>query len=507
MARMKKCAGCLTALPIESFGISRGERDGRVSRCRDCLRAEREARKQRDESSLVADWYRIHPDGLARCRPCGRSLPPEAFQVARSLSSGRTAKCKQCIAEDREERASRTEEVKDAEWGRLNPSGVRACSSCGELKSIDGYYRKAGAVGGRHRECADCFRPKNAERLRRYAAKMMSRTEVIVPDESSCVRCREVKPEFEFARSRRQPSGLHHTCKACHNQYTQIRYFADLKSFWQAHGIEPSRCVCCPTGKAESVDHLFARSQGGTDDITNLAPMCSQCNSTKGNRFSFDPMITPADYRWWVGKVSAKVAEEFVRLHHYSKTAHRGTLRYGLYFGPHLVGVTIYDAGAHSARASVFGKERASEVLHHHRLAISAECPEDRPQTSWFLAKAHRYIRRDRPSVKAVVTFADIEFGHEGTVYRAVNGVYFGVSSVSHVYWVTQEGVLVSQENLRGKGLSLPEKKRYAAESGWEMKRSAGKHKYVIPLTRDARREITRSGERVDVDRRHLVVD
>lgn len=32
------------------------------------------------------------------------------------------------------------------------------------------------------------------------------------------------------------------------------------------------------------IDHVIARSQGGSDDLDNLVPSCQECNLIKGNR-------------------------------------------------------------------------------------------------------------------------------------------------------------------------------------------------------------------------------
>lgn len=51
-------------------------------------------------------------------------------------------------------------------------------------------------------------------------------------------------------------------------------------------------CVCCgykfEDGNHPTKDHVIPRSHGGTDDISNLQPLCRQCNSSKRNRHSTD---------------------------------------------------------------------------------------------------------------------------------------------------------------------------------------------------------------------------
>lgn len=51
-------------------------------------------------------------------------------------------------------------------------------------------------------------------------------------------------------------------------------------------------CICCgykfEDGNRPTKDHIIPRSQGGSDDISNLQPLCRQCNSSKRNRHSTD---------------------------------------------------------------------------------------------------------------------------------------------------------------------------------------------------------------------------
>lgn len=42
------------------------------------------------------------------------------------------------------------------------------------------------------------------------------------------------------------------------------------------------RCMQCKKRKPLTMDHIIPVSKGGTDDITNIQPMCRSCNSKKG---------------------------------------------------------------------------------------------------------------------------------------------------------------------------------------------------------------------------------
>ena len=183
---------------------------------------------------------------------------------------------------------------------------------------------------------------------------------------------------------------------------------------------------------------------------------------------------------WSLRFVNASDAVQFVKTHHYSRSAHEGWWRRGLYVRDELKGVTIYNAGGITARDHPFGPERRSEVIHHHRLALAADCP--RNTATWFLARAMRELSSDRPELRAVLTYADTAAGHSGTIYQALNGLYTGLGARGHIYWVNQEGETLSQSSRVFKGLTFKEKIAYADVSGWKCLRSRGKHRYLILL-------------------------
>jgi 5-methylcytosine-specific restriction endonuclease McrA len=55
---------------------------------------------------------------------------------------------------------------------------------------------------------------------------------------------------------------------------------------WEAlcakHG---DRCLRCRRKRKLTKDHVVPVAMGGSDDISNLQPLCQQCNSSKGARY------------------------------------------------------------------------------------------------------------------------------------------------------------------------------------------------------------------------------
>ncbi|MCB9691838.1 MAG: HNH endonuclease [Alphaproteobacteria bacterium] len=72
---------------------------------------------------------------------------------------------------------------------------------------------------------------------------------------------------------------------------------------WRGREVWSGKCIHCntrlqieldgtPISRA-TIEHIFPRNHGGTDDIENLALACARCNGGKGSRHDHKPLTDP----------------------------------------------------------------------------------------------------------------------------------------------------------------------------------------------------------------------
>lgn len=176
-----------------------------------------------------------------------------------------------------------------------------------------------------------------------------------------------------------------------------------------------------------------------------------------------------------VEKVAPSIAKPFVKEHHYSHGIHNGPMTYGLFRDESLVGVLAFATPSSEAVcASVFGIEQKRSVTELHRLVLLDEVPKN--SESFFISRALKLLKSDRPYYRAVLSFADSTEGHVGTIYQACNALYCGTTS-SATFFLDETGRL---RHPRQNGLNIT--KERAAERGWTPVKRGAKHRYLFLL-------------------------
>lgn len=79
----------------------------------------------------------------------------------------------------------------------------------------------------------------------------------------------------------------------------QIEQFtsADLQAYWQANGIDPSRCYYtgAPLGETWHIDHKTPFSRGGAHAVWNIVPCTAKANLSKGTKTAEEYLSRLAD--------------------------------------------------------------------------------------------------------------------------------------------------------------------------------------------------------------------
>ena len=104
--------------------------------------------------------------------------------------------------------------------------------------------------------------------------------------------------------------------------------------------------------------------------------------------------------------------KEFCVMWHYSKTCPAGKYYFGLFNGSDLIGVICYGEPAMRHQKKCYGAD-----LELRRLCCIDETPKN--TESYFIGGTLRLLKKTK--TKAVISLADPNHGHIGTVYKASN--------------------------------------------------------------------------------------
>ncbi|MGQ9498206.1 MAG: XF1762 family protein [Desulfotomaculales bacterium] len=138
-----------------------------------------------------------------------------------------------------------------------------------------------------------------------------------------------------------------------------------------------------------------------------------------GQLFFCDHDPRPAAAReLYVRPVPYGVARRFVETHHYLRYAPFGAkISLGVYYREHLVGVMMFTHPC--ARF-----EDQEHTLELSRMVLLDCCPRNSESRS--LGLAARWVKRNMPQIRRMVTYADPAQGHRGTIYRAAGWRFLG---------------------------------------------------------------------------------
>lgn len=120
-----------------------------------------------------------------------------------------------------------------------------------------------------------------------------------------------------------------------------------------------------------------------------------------------------------VEKVSIKFFSDFIQAHYLGKRPAIVTLSMGLFENGWARGIICFALPPIQTNIRY-----GCKTWEFARMWVDDIMP--RNTETFFIARCIRYIKKNHPDVKMLVTYADPSAGHTGTVYRAANWTFDG---------------------------------------------------------------------------------
>lgn len=188
-----------------------------------------------------------------------------------------------------------------------------------------------------------------------------------------------------------------------------------------------------------------------------------------------------------VKSVSRKDIEQFVIENHYSKSIN-GCIAdycYALYDGDKMIGAMFYGRMAMANQWKRFS-DTPENVIELRRLC----CIDDTPRNteSYFIGQSIKLLRKEwNPASKGrlIVSYADKEHGHSGTIYKASN--FEMVGEIAGAKVIDFEGKIYHDKTIRTKYNGIlklfAQRVKDALASGEAVyRKTAGKYTFVYRL-------------------------
>lgn len=141
---------------------------------------------------------------------------------------------------------------------------------------------------------------------------------------------------------------------------------------------------------------------------------------------------------------------DFIETHHYSKNVNGVKVShcFRVDFQNRLIGAVLFGCMSTTAWKKFGSTER--EILELRRLVLLDEA--ERNSESRVVGFTLRWIKRNDPKIRTIVSYADPAYGHTGVIYKASNFKYIGISAKDKYFRDPSNGKTYHSRALRTKG-------------------------------------------------------
>ena len=197
---------------------------------------------------------------------------------------------------------------------------------------------------------------------------------------------------------------------------------------------------------------------------------------------------------FYIDKVSKEEIKELLYTHHYLKDESKdfkSGFNYGLFkrsewecplrIGNCLGACIFTGLPVPEIAVGAFGLERNQQegIYELSRLCIHPDVQkEEHNITSWFVSRCIKRFRKDA-RVSCILSYADANH-HLGTIYRACNFSYFGLTDKKSDFWIKQpNGSFIKHSRGSTKGV----------EGEWRER--SRKHRYLMIFDKELKKRLT----------------
>lgn len=202
---------------------------------------------------------------------------------------------------------------------------------------------------------------------------------------------------------------------------------------------------------------------------------------------------TPTECHIRVEPIPKREAEAIIRAGHYSgSVVWSSCIHLGVFFGRRRIGALQFGPGMNPASGGkVVRDTKPGEWLELNRMWLDDDKPPNTATQAISQAVAH--IRRARPEVQWVQSFADERCGKRGAVYQAASFLYLGSHRTTFYRldgeWFHKSLLNRPPVDKRGWG-SGPKAARFAAGKDRAEAFVFEQYRYLRPLRRDVMRRL-----------------
>lgn len=162
--------------------------------------------------------------------------------------------------------------------------------------------------------------------------------------------------------------------------------------------------------------------------------------------------------------------------YHYARRMVTGkTIKIGVWEDDQFIGCIIYGRGANNNALKKYDL-KITEGCELMRVALKAH----KTPVTRIMSISRKLLLSNSPKLKLIISYADPGQGHKGTIYKADNWVYEGLTDKVD-YYINSKGQELHWRNAR-----------FAQKRGEKLKMfyKPGKHKYIYPLSEDMRQKL-----------------